>query len=81
MICAVLHMHLLSTFARYGGEQAGGRPDYDPETDYEVAVDAGPGGVDYAEASGSTFAPSARGLGRRGSTYTGFDGATADAEA
>jgi len=70
-----------STFARYGGEQAGGRPVYNPDTDYEVAVDAGPGGVDYAEASGGTFTPGGRGLGRRGSTYNGVEGAAADAEA
>ena len=70
-----------SLFARYGSEQAGStRPGYNPLTDYEVAVDGAPGGVNYAEARGGTFTPSGRGLGRRGSTYGGFDD-VADAEA
>ena len=66
-----------STFERYRGEQAGGRPGYNPHTDYEVPT---PDGVDYAEASSSTFQPSGRGIGRRGSAYNGFE-AAADSEA
>ena len=67
-------------FERYAGGQAGGDPSYNPLTDYGTAVDGAPGSVDCAEASGGAFAPSTRGLGRRGSTYNGFDD-VADAEA
>ena len=71
---------LQSLFARYGGAHASTRPGHNPLTDYEVAVDGAPGGVDYAEAIGGTFILSRGGPGKRGSIYNGFDD-VADAEA